>query len=201
MSGKIIVCSGPSGTGKGSICSELLKKDDYAFSVSFTTRAPRNGEVEGKSYHFVSQEEFDKTVEEGGFLEYVQKYGNSYGTPKKQILDKIADGTNILLDIEMKGALNIKKVCPEAILIFVLPPSLKALHDRLLGRKSESPEQIEIRQKEIQKEIAQIGKYDYYVVNEDIAASAAAVERIVRGCGEEYRVTEPQKLIDRYKEE
>lgn len=201
MSAKVIIFSGPSGTGKGAICSELIRRKHYAFSVSCTTRAPRAGETDGESYCFISQDEFDGMVRDGCFLEYVRKYGNSYGTPKKQIEEKLASGTNVILDIEMEGAFNIKRAYPEALLIFVLPPSLKVLHDRLIGRCSESLEQIRLRQTEIQKEIAQIGKYDYYVVNEDIRSSVDAVERIVSGEGEEYRVTDPDMLIERYKED
>jgi len=201
MSGKLIIFSGPSGTGKGSILNELINRGGYEFSVSMTTRAPRPGEVDGKSYYFVSQDEFDKAIENGGFLEYVHKFGNSYGTPKQQILDKMARGINVILDIEMEGALNVKRMYPEAILIFVLPPNLKVLHDRLTGRGSENQEQIANREKEIQKEIAQIVNYDYYVVNDEIKAAADRVEKIVAGSSEEYRILEPEKLMERYREE
>ena len=201
MSGKLIVFSGPSGTGKGSILNELINRGGYEFSVSMTTRAPRPGEVDGQSYYFVSQAEFDKNVSEGGFLEYVHKFERSYGTPKKQILDKIAAGTNVILDIEMEGALNVKRMYPEAILIFVLPPSLKVLHERLLGRGSETAEQIANREKDIQKEIAQIVNYDYYVMNDEIISAADRVEKIVQGQGEKYRINEPERLMEKYREE
>ncbi len=201
MPGKLIIISGPSGAGKGSILTELINKDGYSFSVSMTTRAPRLGEVDGVNYYFVSQEEFDKTIHEDGFLEYVHKFERSYGTPKKQILEKIASGTNIILDIEMEGALNVKRLYPDAILLFVLPPNLKILHERLLGRGSESVEQIKNREKDIQKEIAEIVNYDYYVVNDEINAAVERVERIVSGEGEEYRIIDPQAIIDKYKEE
>lgn len=201
MAGKLIVFSGPSGTGKGSVCGELIKRGGYEFSVSMTTRAPRPGEVDGVSYYFVSQQAFDETVKKGGFLEYVHKFEKSYGTPKKQILDKMARGTNVILDIEMEGALNVKKIYPEAILIFVLPPNLKVLKDRLVGRGSETAEQIAIRQKDIQKEIAQIENYDYYIVNDEINAAADRVEKIVSGNGQEYRITDPKTLIAKYKED
>ena len=201
MAGKLFIFSGPSGAGKGTILNELIKKDNFQFSVSMTTRKPRPGEVDGESYYFVSQEKFDETIKENGFLEYVHKFEKSYGTPKKPILDMMAKGQNVILDIEMEGALNVKKLYPEAILIFVLPPNLQVLKERLLGRHSESEEQIAIRQKDIQKEIAQIVNYDYYVINDEIEKAVSAVEEIAAGNGEKYRILDPQGLIERYKED
>ena len=200
MEGKLLVFSGPSGVGKGSILNELLTRKNYSFSVSMTTRSPRPGEVDGVSYYFVSQEKFDQTIEEGGFLEYVHKFEKSYGTPKKPILDMMAAGKNVILDIEMEGAFNVKKLFPKTMLIFILPPDLKTLHDRLEGRGSETQEQIEIRQKDIQKEIAQIVNYDYYVVNDTIKAAADTIDLIVSGKGENYKIVNPQELINKYKE-
>ena len=201
MAGKLFVFSGPSGAGKGTILNELIKKDDFVFSVSMTTRKPRPGEVDGESYYFVSQEKFDETIKNGGFLEYVHKFEKSYGTPKEPILKMLAEGKHVILDIEMEGALNVKKLYPEAVLIFVLPPSLEVLKERLLGRGSETAQQIAVRQKDIQKEIAQIEKYDYYIVNEDISTCVAAVEAIAAGNGEKYKVNDPQGIINRYKED
>lgn len=196
----LYVFSGPSGAGKGTICEELKKSGKFGFSVSMTTRKPRPGEKEGVDYFFVSQEKFDETIAQGGFLEYVHKFEKSYGTPKQAVLDMINQGKDVILDIEMEGALNVKKMYNEAILIFVLPPNLKALHDRLLGRHSETEEQIAIRQKDIQKEIAQIVNYDYYIVNDKIEKSVQDAWEIVSGEGEKHRVIDPQGLIDRYKE-
>ena len=200
MEGKLLVFSGPSGVGKGSILNELLTRKNYSFSVSMTTRSPRPGEVDGVSYYFVSQEKFDQTIEEGGFLEYVHKFEKSYGTPKKPILDMMAAGKNVILDIEMEGAFNIKRMFPETLLIFILPPDLETLKERLLGRGSETPEQIAVRQKDIQKEIAQIVNYDYYVVNDTIKAAADTIDLIVSGKGENYKIVNPQELINKYKE-
>ena len=196
----LYVFSGPSGAGKGTICEELKKSGKFGFSVSMTTRKPRPGEKEGVDYFFVSQEKFDETIAQGGFLECVHKFEKSYGTPKQAVLDMINQGKDVILDIEMEGALNVKKMYNEAILIFVLPPNLKALHDRLLGRHSETEEQIAIRQKDIQKEIAQIVNYDYYIVNDKIEKSVQDAWEIVSGEGEKHRVIDPQGLIDRYKE-
>lgn len=200
MEGKLLVFSGPSGVGKGSILNELLNRENYSFSVSMTTRSPRPGEVDGVSYYFVSQEKFDQTIEEGGFLEYVHKFEKSYGTPKKPILDMMAAGKNVILDIEMEGAFNIKRMFPETLLIFILPPDLETLKERLQGRGSETPEQIAVRQKDIQKEIAQIVNYDYYVVNDTIKAAADTIDLIVSGKGENYKIVNPQELINKYKE-
>ena len=201
MAGKLFVFSGPSGAGKGTILNELIKKDDFVFSVSMTTRKPRPGEVDGVSYYFVTQEQFDETIKNEGFLEYVHKFEKSYGTPKEPILKMLAEGKHVILDIEMEGALNVKRIFPEAVLIFILPPSLEVLKARLLGRGSETEEQIAVRQKDIQKEIAQIEKYDYYIVNDEISKCVAAVEAIASGNGDKYKVNDPQGLINRYKED
>ena len=200
MQGKLLVFSGPSGVGKGTILKELMTRNNFVFSVSMTTRKPRPGEVDGVDYYFVSQEEFDKTIQDGGFLEYVHKFERSYGTPKAPILKMIEEGKNVILDIEIEGALNVKKIYPETVLIFILPPNLETLHERLVGRGSETAEQIAVRQKDIQKEIAQIVNYDYYVVNEEIKATADMVEEIVSGKGENYKIVNPQELINKYKE-
>ena len=201
MAGTLFVFSGPSGAGKGTILNELIKNDDFVFSVSMTTRKPRPGEVDGESYYFVSQEVFDETIKNGGFLEYVHKFEKSYGTPKEPILKMLSEGKHVILDIEMEGALNVKSIYPEAVLIFILPPNLKVLKERLIGRGSETAEQIAVRQKDIQKEIAQIEKYDYYIVNEDISTCVVAVEAIAAGNGEKYKVNDPQGIINRYKED
>ena len=198
--GKLFVISGPSGAGKGTICSELIKTGSFALSVSMTTRAPRTGEVPGVSYFFVSEEEFVRTIEEGGFLEHAQIYGNRYGTPKVPVLKQLSEGKDVILEIEMQGALNVKRSYPDAVLIFILPPSLAVLRRRLAGRGTETPEEIEKRSSQCLSEIRMVSDYDYFIINDELSAAVADALAIVRaehlstgaGCGE---------LIRKYEEE
>ena len=199
--GKLVVFSGPSGTGKGTILKELIKQDNYAFSVSMTTRGPREGEADGVDYYFVTEEEFQKTIDNGGFLEYVHKFQRSYGTPKAAVFDQMEKGINVVLDIEMEGALNVKRIFPEAVLVFVLPPSLEELHRRLVARGTETEEQIAIRTKDIQKEIEFISNYDYYIVNDKIEDAVKQAKAIVENDSQENRITDASEIIAKYKAE
>ena len=198
--GKLFVFSGPSATGKGTICRELLKDPDTWLSVSLTTRAPREGEEHGVHYYFVTREEYDRTVEEDGFLEHAEIYGNCYGTPKRYALEHMAAGEDVILEIEMQGALQIKKAYPEAVLIFVLPPSLKELRNRIRKRGSESEEQIAARMKTTLSEIELLPEYDYFLVNDDLDEAIATARSIMKA---EHCKTSgtAQALIDKYKEE
>ncbi|MBQ2095201.1 MAG: guanylate kinase [Firmicutes bacterium] len=198
--GKLFVFSGPSATGKGTICRELLKDPDTWLSVSLTTRAPREGEEHGVHYYFVTREEYDRTVEEDGFLEHAEIYGNCYGTPKRYALEHMAAGEDVILEIEMQGALQIKKAYPEAVLIFVLPPSLKELQNRIRKRGSESEEQIAARMKTTLSEIELLPEYDYFLVNDDLDEAIATARSIMKA---EHCKTAgtAQALIDKYKEE
>ena len=198
--GKLFVFSGPSATGKGTICRELLKDPDTWLSVSLTTRAPREGEEHGVHYYFVTREEYDRTVEEDGFLEHAEIYGNCYGTPKRYALEHMAAGEDVILEIEMQGALQIKKAYPESVLIFVLPPSLKELQNRIRKRGSESEEQIAARMKTTLSEIELLPEYDYFLVNDDLDEAIATARSIMKA---EHCKTAgtAQALIDKYKEE
>lgn len=198
--GKLFVFSGPSATGKGTICRELLKDPDTWLSISLTTRAPREGEEHGVHYYFVTREEYDRTVEEDGFLEHAEIYGNCYGTPKRYALEHMAAGEDVILEIEMQGALQIKKAYPEAVLIFVLPPSLKELQNRIRKRGSESEEQIAARMKTTLSEIELLPEYDYFLVNDDLDEAIATARSIMKA---EHCKTAgtAQALIDKYKEE
>ena len=146
--GKLFILSGPSGAGKGTICKELLaqtSRDDVQLSVSMTTRNPRNGETEGASYYFVSKEEFLRKIEAGGLLEHAEVYGNYYGTPKQPVIEKLAAGIDVILEIDMQGALKVKENYPDGVFIFILPPSMSELRKRLTGRGTETSEAIEMR--------------------------------------------------------
>lgn len=176
---KLIVISGPSGVGKGTIVNELLKKGDYALSVSCTTRAPRVGEKEGVSYFFISREKFLSMIEEDGFLEYDDHFGNFYGTPR-DFVEKQLQTKNVILEIEVNGAFKAKKSHPEAILIMIVPPSMDELKHRLFGRGTESKENIEGRLSRIDYELSKTDKYDYTVVNDDLERAVGEIEQIIK---------------------
>ena len=199
--GLLLVVSGPSGAGKGTICKALLNKNDQIkLSVSATTRKPRNGEVHGVNYFFIEKEEFTKMIENGKFLEYAQIYDNFYGTPKAAIIECLEKGQDVILEIEMQGARQIKEVYPEGVFIFVLPPSLEELKSRIVGRGTETQEEIEKRFSCAFEEINQIVNYDYFIVNEDIEKSVSDVEAII--CAEKNKVTRyKNNIIDKFKEE
>ena len=199
--GLLLVVSGPSGAGKGTICKALLNKNDQIkLSVSATTRKPRNGEVHGVNYFFIEKEEFTKMIENGEFLEYAQIYDNLYGTPKAAIIECLEKGQDVILEIEMQGARQIKEVYPEGVFIFVLPPSLEELKSRIVGRGTETQEEIEKRFSCAFEEINQIVNYDYFIVNEDIEKSVSDVEAII--CAEKNKVTRyKNNIIDKFKEE
>ena len=193
--GRLFVISGPSGTGKGTICAELLKDIGNEFSVSMTTRGPREGEKDGKDYYFVSREEFLKNIEAGNFLEYATVFDNLYGTPKDMVMNRLEKGRNVLLDIDVQGGLQVKRAMPEAVLIFILPPSLAELRRRLEGRGTETAEKVEHRLGQALSEIKLIGEYDYYIVNDKIDEAAALAKSIM--AAEAARVPEAVKPIIR----
>ena len=173
-----VVLSGPSGSGKGTIVKELLARypNEYALSVSATTRAPRPGERDGADYHFITREQFEDLIARGEMLEYTQYVGNYYGTPKSEHA-KTEQGINPILEIEIEGGGNVRRLCPEAVLVFILPPDEKTLRARLTGRGTNTPEDIERRLARAREEVLFARGYDYIVVNEDGGAGGAA-ERI-----------------------
>ena len=201
--GKLFILSGPSGAGKGTICKELLaqtSREEVQLSVSMTTRNPRVGETEGVSYYFVSKEEFLRRIEAGGLLEYAEVYGNYYGTPLQPVIEKLAAGIDVILEIDMQGALKVKENYPDGVFIFILPPSMSELRKRLTGRGTETAEAIEMRLGETLKELSYIDKYDYCVVNGQLDEAVSRVKSILTA--EHSRVTfTAEELISRYKEE
>ena len=199
--GLLLVVSGPSGAGKGTICKALLNKNDQIkLSVSATTRKPRTGEFHGVNYFFLEKEEFTTMIENGEFLEYAQIYDNFYGTPKAAIIECLEKGQDVILEIEMQGAKQIKEVYPEGVFIFVLPPSLEELKSRIVGRGTETQEEIEKRFSCAFEEINQIVNYDYFIVNEDVDKSVNDVEAII--CAEKNKVNRyKNNIIDKFKEE
>ena len=198
--GKLFIVSGPSGTGKGTICKRLIDETDVEISVSMTTRQPREGEIDGKSYYFTTKEDFQKAIADGGFLEWAEVYGNYYGTPKAKVEEKLAAGIDVLLEIDIQGALNVKEAYPNGIFIFILPPTMTELRKRLTGRGTDSEESINLRLSETLKEVSYIDKYDYCVVNGDLDEAVARVKSIV--IAEHSRVSKNiYNLIEQYKEE
>lgn len=178
--GKFIVISGPSGVGKGTICNKLINELNAWYSVSTTTRTPREGEVNGVNYFFVTKEEFEDKIKNGEFLEYNVYNNNYYGTSKKVVLDKMNKGINVFSEIDVNGAHNIKKIFPDALLIYIAPPSIEALRERLIGRGTESIEKIEQRLEIAKKELEEINFYDYVVVNDDIEKATNEVREIIK---------------------
>lgn len=165
--GILLVVSGPSGAGKGTICSAVREKyPDLEYSISMTTRAPRNGEMEGVSYFFRTDEQFKKLVEEDAFLEYARVYDHYYGTPKKYVLDKIQAGRSVLLEIDIQGAMQVKKRYPKGVFVYIVPPSLEILSQRIHARGTDSEEVIQNRLAQITNELSMMHQYDYVVVND-----------------------------------
>ncbi|MGM9834162.1 MAG: guanylate kinase [Bacilli bacterium] len=199
--GTLIVISAPSGCGKGSVISGLLKNDSKNrwLSVSTTSREPRSNDIPGVTYNFVSKEEFEKKIEEGYFLEYTNYVGNYYGTPKENISEKLKNGIDVILEIEIEGANNIKKLIPEALFIFIMPPSLKVMVERLKKRGTDSKEKILERFHTAYKEINEVTKYNYVIVNDDLEEAINKVEAIIKA--EKCRVDRIEEVYLDTKEE
>ena len=178
--GMLIVLSGPSGCGKGTVIREFLKKNPNTWlSVSCTSRAKREGDIEGVSYFFLEKEEFEQKIKEGAFLEYAEYAGNYYGTPKAPIKEKLDQGIDVLLEIEIQGALKIKELLPETVFIFIMPPSMKELKKRLEGRNTESKEKIDKRFQRAYLEINEVSKYNYVIVNDEVDIAAQKMSAIL----------------------
>ncbi len=171
--GSLVVFSGPSGSGKGTVLACAMKKDkDIALSVSATTRKPREGEVDGVNYYFKTTEEFEEMIKADGLIEWASFCENYYGTPRDMVEKNLEEGIDVVLEIEVQGAMKVKERFPEAVLIFNIPPSMKVLRERLIGRGTESEEVVEKRLKTAEWELSQAGKYDYIILNDDIETAA-----------------------------
>lgn len=178
--GLLIVISGASGTGKGTVCKELLARErGVAFSVSATSRAPREGEQDGREYYFRTRAEFEAMIAEGGFLEYADVYGNYYGTPLAPIEARRSAGEDILLEIDTQGALNVMERCPDGTFIFLLPPSLEELRRRITGRGTESEESLARRLAAARDEIRLGRRYRYAVLNDTVEDATARIQTIL----------------------
>lgn len=172
--------SGPSGAGKGTLVARVrAERSNLGLTVSATTRAPREGEIDGVSYHFMSREEFMRKVDAGEFVEWAEVHGNCYGTLVSEVETKLASGSSLILEIDVQGALQVKKRFPDAILIFIKPPSLEVLRERLVGRGSETPETLELRMADAEQELALADRYDDVVVNDDLDRATAELARVL----------------------
>lgn len=180
--GLLIVLSGPSGVGKGTVRKALFEMPDqnFVYSVSMTTRQMRNGEVEGKDYYFVSREEFEKKIDEGKFLEHAEFVGNYYGTPIDKVNEQLERGKEVILEIEVEGALQVREKCKDAVFVFLAPPGRQALYDRLKRRGTESEEVIKERIDKANREFKLAFKYDYIVINDEVRNAADRIMAIIR---------------------
>ncbi|MFP4077969.1 MAG: guanylate kinase [Candidatus Izemoplasmataceae bacterium] len=195
--GLLVVLSGPSGVGKGTVRKALfdLEGHDLVYSISMTTRPPRGDEVDGEDYYFVSKEEFERRIRENGFLEWAEFVGNYYGTPKDKVEEQLKLGKEVVLEIEVQGALQVREKTSDGVFVFIAPPSKEALYRRLLRRGTESSDTIQKRMDKAEREFPLAHKYDYIVVNDEVTNAADRVLAIIRA---EHAKTE--RSIHKYKE-
>jgi guanylate kinase len=192
MPGNLFVVVAPSGAGKTSLVNELLKKEpNLHLSVSYTTRAPREGEVDGRDYHFVDRATFEAMIASGDFLEHANVYGNYYGTSRRWIEQELAEDRDVLLEIDWQGARQVKKLFPDTVGIAILPPSIEELRRRLVGRGKDSQETIDRRMATAQDEISHVLEFEYIIVNERFERALAELESVVRAT----RVSQPQQKV------
>lgn len=193
--GLLIVISGPSGCGKGTICKKLLERNDSLnLSISTTTRKPRKGETDRENYFFIGEDDFKKMIENDQLLEYANVYGNYYGTPKEFVLEKLKNGKDVLLEIDIQGALKVKEVYKEGIFIFILPPSMEELKSRIINRGTETEKDIEKRFESAYNELKFVKEYDYAVINDDVSNAVEVIEVII--AAEKHRVSRQKNILE-----
>ena len=199
--GILIVLSGFSGSGKGTIMKELMKKysEQYALSISATTRSPRPGETDGVEYFFKTKEQFEKMIADDELIEYAKYVDNYYGTPKAYVEEQLAAGKDVILEIEIQGALKVKEKFPDTLLMFVTPPSAEELKNRLVGRGTETLDVIESRMDRACEEAEGMDRYDYLIVNDDLDTCVEEVHQIIRG--EHHRSTRNTGFMEKIKED
>lgn len=194
--GFLLVISGPSGCGKGTICKKILERNEkLVFSVSATTRTPRRGEIDGVNYFFIDEEKFSKMVENDEFLEHANVHGNLYGTPKNFVLEQIERGEIVILEIDVQGALQVKESYPEGVFIFLLPPSMSELKNRIKKRGTETDKDIDIRLKNAFEELKFIDEYDYIVINDEVMEAVEKTETIIGA--EKLKVKRLKNIIEK----
>lgn len=194
--GLLILISGPSGTGKGTVCDLLRQKHpEISYSISATTRQPRPGEQDGVNYYFYSREKFQEMISQGQLLEWAEVYGNFYGTPKQQVIDRLEAGEDILLEIDTQGALNVMKLMPDGLFIFLLPPSLEELASRLKGRGTETEESLKRRLGAAVDEIKLAKKYRYVVINDQVEKAQEKIANIIEA--EHHRSDLNESLLEK----
>lgn len=192
--GMLIVVSGPSGVGKGTLCNILVSKvEDVFLSTSATTRSPRPGELDGVNYIFMSHENFEDKIKKGQFLEWAKVYTNYYGTPKDVVIKKLSEGKDVILEIDIQGAAQVKKNYPEGIFIFIAPPSIQELENRIIKRGSDTKDSIDLRLKCAREEIQAAFDYDYVIINDDLDTAALMLQSIV--LAERCRVSRNKKKL------
>lgn len=195
--GLLVVFSGPSGSGKGTVLKEVLDNNkNIELSVSVTTRLPREGEIDGLNYYFFSKDEFLKKRDEDGFLEWAEFCGNFYGTPKDKVEERLNEGKDVVLEIEVQGALKVKEAFPDAVLIFNMPPSMEELKNRLVGRQTEAPDIIEKRLNTAVWEISKAKEYEYIIVNDKVENAAKAFVSILNG--EKHKTTRNKTFLTQF---
>lgn len=199
MEGLLFIVSGPSGAGKGTICKKVVERTEVELSISATTRSPRKGEVHGKDYFFLTEEEFAEIIRQDGFVEYVENFGKHYGTPESFVREQLSQGKDLILEIDVQGAAKIKEKFPHCVLIFVIPPSLDELKKRIQARGTENEENIALRLGQAQREVECVRNYDYCIVNDQLEKAVKAMIDIISA--QHYKVEEKaEEIIKMFKE-